>query len=92
MNGDLRYFWLGTGVGLAAAIMLTPKSGRETRSYLNSKAADGADYVKARAEEARTAAVDVVERGKQAVKKQADAAAAALEEGKQAYRARVSQS
>ena len=85
MNGELRYFCFGTAVGVAAAILFTPKSGPKTRAYLNGKAADGVGYVKARVEDVRTSAMDALDRSKQAVKKQTDAVAAALDEGKQAY-------
>jgi gas vesicle protein len=85
MNGESRYFCFGAAVGVGAAILLTPKSGRETRAYLNTKARDGVEYVKARAEDARTAAEDVLDRSKTAIRKQTDAVAAAIDEGKQAY-------
>lgn len=87
MNGEFRYFCLGAAVGVAAAIILTPKSGPEARAYVNSKAMDSVDYVKTRAEDARAAATDVLDRGRQAVKKQADTVAAAFDAGKQAYQA-----
>jgi gas vesicle protein len=85
MNGELRCFCLGTAVGVAAAMLFTPKSGRRTRAYLNSKAAKGVEAVKTTGEEVRTAATRVVDKGKQAVKTQVDAVAAAFDAGKQAY-------
>jgi gas vesicle protein len=85
MKSDLTYFCVGTAVGVAAAMLFTPKSGRRTRAYLNSKATKGVESIKTSAEEVRTAAVDAVEKGKQAVKKQSDAVAAAFDAGKQAY-------
>ncbi len=64
---------------------LTPKSGAETREYMTSKANSGVDYVKARAEDVHAAATDALDKGKKAVKKQADSVAAAVDAGKQAY-------
>ena len=83
---SLGYFCVGAAVGVAAAVLLTPKSGSETREYVTSKANSGVDYVKARAEDVRTAATDALDKGKQAVKKQTDGVAAAVDAGKQAYR------
>jgi gas vesicle protein len=85
-NEGLTYFCVGAAVGVAAAVLLTPKSGSDTREYVTSKANSGVDYVKTRAEEARAAAADVLDKGKQAVKKQTDGMAAAVDAGKQAYR------
>ncbi len=88
MNGEaLGYFCVGAAVGVAAAVLLTPKSGPETREYVTSKANSGVDYVKARAEDVRTAATDALDKGKKAVKQQTDGVAAAVDAGKQAYQA-----
>ena len=85
-NEALSYFCVGAAVGVAAAVLLTPKSGSETREYVTSKANSGMDYVKARADEVRSTATDVLDKGRQAVKKQADGMAAAVDAGTQAYR------
>ncbi len=87
MNSEsLGYFCVGAAVGVAAAVLLAPKSGAETREYVTSTANSGVDYVKARAEEVRTAATDALDKGIKAVKKQADGVAAAVDAGKQAYK------
>jgi gas vesicle protein len=86
MNSEsLGYFCVGAAVGVAAAVLLTPKSGAETRGYVTSKANSGVDYVKARAEDVRAAGKDALDKGKQAVKKQTDGVAAAVDAGKKAY-------
>ncbi|MGA8599656.1 MAG: YtxH domain-containing protein [Bryobacteraceae bacterium] len=95
------YFLLGLGIGVAAGVLLAPKSGSETREYLRSKAEEGGDYVRTRAsdsreylkkrgEEIRDSATDILERGKTAVKSRKDHLSAAVEAGKQAYRDAVS--
>ncbi|MDX2154306.1 MAG: YtxH domain-containing protein [Bryobacteraceae bacterium] len=86
----ISFFLLGLGVGVAAGILLAPKSGQETRQFLRSKADEGADYVKRRSGEVREQASDLLERGKSAVQRQKDQLSAALDAGKQAYRDTVS--
>jgi gas vesicle protein len=85
-NESLGYFCVGAAVGVAAAVLLTPKSGPETRAYVTSKANSGVDYVKARVDDVRTATADALDKSKQAVKKQTDGVAAAVDAGTQAYR------
>lgn len=95
------YFLLGVGLGVAAGILIAPKSGAETREFLKSKAGEsgdyiksraneGTDYVKRRTEDVRTAANDVYERGRQEVNRRKDNLNSAVEAGKQAYRDAVS--
>jgi gas vesicle protein len=95
------YFLLGLGLGVAAGVLMAPKSGAETRDLLLSKAGEGSDYLKARADESkeylrqrtadlRDSASDVVEKGKSTVNKHRDTLTAAVEAGKQAYRDAVS--
>ena len=82
----LGYFCLGAAFGVAASVLFAPKSGPETRAYLASTAGDGTDYVKARVDEVRTAATNLVDRGKQTLKQQSTNLTDALEAGKQACR------
>ncbi len=95
------YFLLGLGLGVAAGILIAPKTGAETREflkskagesgeYLKSRASESTDYLKGRTEEVRTAASDVLERGKQEVNRRKDNLSSAVEAGKQAYRDAVS--
>jgi gas vesicle protein len=96
-NNGFGYFLLGLGLGVAAGVLLAPKSGAETRDLLLSKANEGTDYLKARADEGkeylrqrtselRDSASDVVEKGRSTVTKHRDTLTAAVEAGKQAYR------
>ena len=85
-NREVFCFCLGCTVGAVAAVLLTPKSGRETVEYLRRKADDGTDYVKQRVGDASDAVTDVTERGKRAVRFQMENLAAAAEAGKQAYK------
>jgi gas vesicle protein len=85
-DSKLSYFFLGLGLGVAAGVLFAPKSGNETREFLLSKANESADLAKRRAEEARDAASDAINRGKSTVQRHKDNLAAAVEAGKQAYR------
>ncbi len=64
-------FLFGVGVGLIGGVLFAPKSGVDTREYLRRRADEGTGYVKDRASEMSSAASDIVEKGKQAVKGQA---------------------
>jgi gas vesicle protein len=85
-DNKLSYFFLGLGLGVAAGVLFAPKSGAETREFLRSKAEEGTDYVKQRAEDLKGTAAESLERSKQTIQKQKDNLAAAVEAGKQAYR------
>jgi gas vesicle protein len=80
------YFLLGLGLGVAAGILLAPKSGEETRTLIRSKADEGKEYLRRRTGELAESASGVVDKGRAAVTRQKDQIAAAMEAGKQAYR------
>jgi len=91
------YFLLGLGIGVAAGVLLAPKSGEETRQLLADKAGEGADYLRNRAQEGsdllkqratdiKESAADIYEKGRTTVARQRDTLNAAVEAGKQAYR------
>jgi gas vesicle protein len=91
------YFLLGLGIGVAAGILWAPRAGEETRQIIADKAGEGADYLKARAQEGteyvrqrtedvKQSASDLYEKGRTTVTKQKDTLTAAVEAGKQAYR------
>ena len=85
-DNKLSYFFLGLGLGVAAGVLFAPKSGAETREFLRSKAEEGTDYVKQRADDLKETAAETLERSKQTIQKQKDNLTAAVEAGKQAYR------
>src|SRR6185437_2458894 len=49
-DNKLSFFFLGLGLGVAVGVLFAPKSGSETREFLRSKADEGTDFVKRRAE------------------------------------------
>ncbi len=85
-DNKLSYFFLGLGLGVAVGVLFAPKSGAETREYLRSKAEEGSDYVKRRAEELRDSAADAVDRGKDTLRRHKENLSAAVDAGRQAYR------
>ncbi len=95
------YFLLGLGIGVAAGILWAPRAGEETRQLIADKAGEGADYLKARAQEGteyvrqqtdtvKQSAADLYEKGRSTVARQKDNLNQAVEAGKQAYRDAVS--
>jgi gas vesicle protein len=67
-------FVVGAATGAAAALLLAPASGEETRDYLNQKA-----------RESRDRARDAVEHGREVYKKQKDTLTTAIERGREAF-------
>ena len=91
---DVKMFCVGLGLGVAAGFLWAPKSGVETRRFLQGKAQEGTDYVIDQANTAVNTAVnaaaDMAQRGSKSIKYQKDNVAAAMEAGKSAYREAVS--
>jgi gas vesicle protein len=88
-TNEFTYFGIGAALGAAAAVLLAPKSGPETRKFLRSKAEDGTDYLASRASDARDTASQAIKRGKQAIKQNAENLTAAVDAGVQTYREAV---
>ena len=86
MGRDVGCFFFGMGIGVAAALLLAPKSGRETRELLKSKADDGKEYIKRRGSELRDDASNMIDRGKAAIDRQKENVSEAVGAGKLAYR------
>ena len=87
-NGGSRfiYFIAGIGIGALVGILFAPKSGKETREYLVTRADEGREFLRKRGRELREQATDYMERGKGVMAEQRDHLSAAIEAGKQAYR------
>jgi len=88
-SNEFAYFGIGAALGVAAAILLAPKSGPETRKLLRSKAAESTDYLASRAADARDTAAEAINRGKKAIKQNAENLSAAVDAGVQTYREAV---
>ena len=88
-DNKLSYFFLGLGLGVAVGVLFAPKSGEETRQFLRSKAEEGTDYVKRRAEDLRDTASEAIDRSKEGIRRHKENLSAAVDAGKQAYREAV---
>jgi gas vesicle protein len=84
-GSQIGMFLAGLGIGAVVALLLAPRSGKETREFIVAKAEEGRDFVVTKSEEIRKQAEDAVEKGKDLVSKQKELLSAALEAGKQAY-------
>jgi len=80
------FLMLGAMIGAAAALLLAPRSGAETRKLIAIAARERADVVTSRTKAAAGKASELVERGKGALQQQREQISAAFEAGKQAYR------
>ena len=56
----ISYFFLGLGVGAAVGVLFAPKSGPETRNYLQAKGTETADMLTRQGQELRDRAVETV--------------------------------
>ncbi len=84
--GYLGWFFLGAIAGAAAALLMAPKTGRETREFL---AEHGGDLVKKAQEaagQAQTRAGDLFEKGREYFEEQAQRLTSAFEAGKSAMK------
>jgi len=92
-SGVILSFLVGALTGAAAAVLLAPRSGRETREILGEKLRDASDQGRQLSEQAaqksRQALDDAsgyVDKQRGALEKRRDRLAAAVDAGKQAYR------
>ncbi len=88
-SNRLGYFFLGLGIGAAAATVFAPKSGAETRDYLQSKSRETADQLKRTGQDLRDQAVESIDAGKQAVREQLNNLSSAVDAGTKAYKQAV---
>ena len=58
------YFLAGLGAGVVVALLLAPKTGKQSRRYIARKAGDGWDRVASAGKEIRDQAEDLLHRGK----------------------------
>ena len=87
MTRDCMSAWIaGLGIGTAIGILMAPKRGEETRSMINDKAHEGREYLRDQANNLRSSAADLVDRGKQEIGRRKTGIAEAIDAGKDAYR------
>ena len=79
------FFLVGAAIGAAAALLMAPRSGAETRKLIAAKAREVEDVVANRTKAVVDMASTYVDRGKEALQQQKDQLSAAFEAGKHAY-------
>jgi gas vesicle protein len=85
VGSKISYFLVGLGVGALVGVLFAPRSGEETRDFLNKKADEGRDYAQKKARELRERADELIERGKDVASRKRDSVSAAVEAGREAY-------
>lgn len=92
-----KYFFIGGLLGAAATLLLAPKSGRETRDFIATKAREGKQFIKdethevqetftERKEKLRSEAMEILNKAKDMTKKEKDIILSAIDAGREAYR------
>jgi gas vesicle protein len=84
--GYLGWFFLGAIAGAAAALLLAPKTGRETRELLAEHSGDWLKKAQQAAEEAQVKAGDLFDKGREYFEEQTQKLASAFEAGRSAMR------
>ena len=79
---ESKCFFFGLGVGVAAGVLMAPRSGVKTRRQIASTARDSQDYVLREGAELRNSVVDALNRTKKAAKTAASGIGSALEASK----------
>ena len=96
-SDKVLFFLAGAGIGAVVALLLAPKSGRETRELLARTANDSRDFLANKVTEGRQMVdekrrklgddfTSFLDKSKEAVQRQKEQLTAAFEAGKAAYR------
>lgn len=96
-SDKVLFFLAGAGIGAVVALLLAPKSGRETRELIARTATDGREFLANKVTEGRQMVDDkrrklgddfttFLDKSKEAVTRQKEQLTAAFEAGKAAYR------
>ena len=80
-----NYFLVGLGIGSLIGMLLAPKSGAETQSYIAKKTKEGSEVARKKVREVRDSAEDTVEHVKNIIVQTEGRIAAALEVGLETY-------
>jgi gas vesicle protein len=80
---ETKCFFYGLGFGIAAGVLMAPRSGVKTREMLADTAREGQDYVTREGAQLRDVVVEKLDRTKRAAKATAEGIGVALEVGKE---------
>lgn len=78
-------FFLGGLIGAGVALLLAPKSGRETREKIKELAVEAKGKAEEVIEQVKGKVTSVVEKGKEVIEEKKSIVATAIEAGKEAY-------
>jgi gas vesicle protein len=81
-EGRYLHFMSGLAIGIAAALLWSPKSGAEMRAALKDSASEGQDRVRRQANEIQKTVSDTIQRGTRAAMMTTEGVIRAFEEGK----------
>jgi len=84
--GYLGWFFLGAALGAAAALLVAPRTGRETRDLLSVKGNELAQKAQQLATEAQGRAGEWLDKNRELFEEQTQRLMSAIEAGKQAMR------
>jgi len=90
--GYLGWFFLGALAGAAAALLLAPKSGRETREMLAERSGDLLKKAQEKAGETQVKAGTLFDKGREYFEEQTQRLTSAFEAGKAAMREEINRS
>lgn len=88
--GYLGWFFLGAIAGAAAAVLLTPKTGEQTRELLAEHGGDWFKKAQDAAGQAQVRAGDLFDKGREYFEEQAQKLASAFEAGRSAMKEEIS--
>ena len=71
-KGNFGWFLAGAVIGAAVALLYAPKSGKDTRDYLNKTSKEGREAVEASGRELMDRGKELYERGRQIAEDAAD--------------------
>jgi len=89
--GYLGWFFLGALIGGAAALLVTPKTGRETRELLAEQGGEAWRKAQQRAGDVQLKAGDLFDKGREYFEEQTQRLISAFEAGKSAMKEEMSQ-
>ena len=87
--GHLGWFFLGTLIGAGVALILAPRTGKETRELLTERGSEWAKRAQETADDLRGRAGDLLEKGRDLFDEQRGRVASAFEAGRAAMKEEV---
>jgi gas vesicle protein len=72
LASNIGWFVVGAVVGLSAAVLLAPQSGKETRQFITDKTQQGRDAVAETGKDVYERSKEIIDKGRQLVEDAAD--------------------